>query len=73
MEHETIDKEQFERLLHGEPEHDVLPDDPPPYLAPIPKPKRKRTSKPRTRRAAPKAEPLPDTAVAHAVKRTDLG
>ena len=30
IEHETIDREQFERLLHGEPEHDVLPDDPPP-------------------------------------------
>ena len=27
IEHETIDKEQFERLLRGEPEHNVLTDD----------------------------------------------
>ena len=27
MEHETIDREQFERLLQGEPEHNVILDD----------------------------------------------
>jgi cell division protease FtsH len=38
IEHETIDKEQFERLLHGEREEDVLPDDPPPAPEPLPGP-----------------------------------
>jgi cell division protease FtsH len=46
IEHETIDKEQFERLLHGEREEDVLPDDSP-RTPPTP---------------APAAEPLPGPA-----------
>jgi cell division protease FtsH len=71
IEHETIDREQFERLLHGEPEGDVLPPDAPPEKTIRAKPQRKRTSKPRVS-GAPKAEPLPDAAVAHAVKRDDL-
>jgi cell division protease FtsH len=71
IEHETIDREQFERLLHGEPERDVLPPEVPPEKTRRAKPQRKRTSKPRASRA-PKAEPLPEAAVAHAVQRDDL-
>ena len=71
IEHETIDREQFERLLRGEPERDVLPPEAPPEKTTRAKPQRKRTSKARPS-GAPKAEPLPDAAVARAVQRDDL-
>jgi cell division protease FtsH len=71
IEHETIDREQFERLLHGEPERDVLQPEAPPEKATRAKPQRKRTSKPRAS-GAPKKDPLPDAAVARAVQRDDL-
>ena len=71
IEHETIDREQFERLLHGEPASDVLTDDsaPTPTLSAKTRPARAR--KPRPRRATP-AKPLPGTAVAHAADADEL-
>ena len=45
IEHETIDKEQFERLLHGEPERNVLAEDTPPKPMARAKPQRKRARK----------------------------
>ncbi len=36
MEHETIDREQFERLLQGEPQHNVILDDLQPLQLPSP-------------------------------------
>ena len=71
IEHETIDKDQFERLLHGEPAGDVLPDDTPPKPTTRVKAQRARTRKPRPRRA-PAATPLPGTAAARAVDPDDL-
>ena len=71
IEHETIDKEQFERLLRGEPEHDVLTDATPPEQATPAKPRPKRTRKPRASRA-PIATPLPAATVAHAIQRDEL-
>jgi cell division protease FtsH len=70
IEHETIDKEQFERLLHGEPEQNVLGQDTPP-AKPTRKPQRKRAAKPKPRRT-PTASPVPGAAVARAVRRDDL-
>jgi hypothetical protein len=70
IEHETIGKEQFERLLRGEPEQNVLAHDPPPAQA-TRKPQRKRARKPRPSRA-PAAKAVPDAAVARAVRRDDL-
>ncbi|HKI66339.1 MAG TPA: ATP-dependent zinc metalloprotease FtsH [Solirubrobacterales bacterium] len=66
IEHETIDKEQFERLLHGEPASDVLTNEVPPKPAKHAKRRSTGTRTPKPRRA-PVAKPLPDTAVAHAV------
>ena len=65
IEHETIDKEQFERLLGGEPASNVFPDDTPPKPTKRAKVRPARTRKPRPR--APLAKPLPGTAVARAV------
>jgi cell division protease FtsH len=71
IEHETIDKEQFERLLHGEPASNVLADDtrPTPTTSSTARPA--RTRKPRPRRA-PLAKPLSGTAVAHAADPGEL-
>ncbi len=71
IEHETIDKEQFERLLHGEPARTVLVDDTPSEPAARVKARRAPTRRP-TRRRAPQAKPLPGTAVARAVNPDDL-
>jgi cell division protease FtsH len=70
IEHETIDKEQFERLLGGEPEQNVLAHEPPP-AQPARKPQRKRARKPQPSRA-PTEKPVPGAAVARAVRRDDL-
>ena len=64
IEHETIDKEQFERLLHGEPASNVLADDTLPTETTHARPRPKRTRKPRPRPTV--AKPRPGTAVAHA-------
>jgi cell division protease FtsH len=69
IEHETIDKEQFERLLQGESERNVLPHDPP-LRKPTRNPQR-RARKPRAGKA-PSAKPVPGAAVARAVQRDDL-
>jgi cell division protease FtsH len=66
IEHETIDKEQFDRLLHGEPASKVLTNETPPKPKASAKARPARTRKPRPRRA-PLAKPLPDTAVAQTV------
>ncbi|HLY85093.1 MAG TPA: ATP-dependent zinc metalloprotease FtsH [Gaiellaceae bacterium] len=71
IEHETIDKEQFERLLHGEPASNVLADDTPPKPTTRAKSRTARTRKPRPRRA-PLATPLPGTAAARAVDPDEL-
>jgi cell division protease FtsH len=68
IEHETIDKEQFERLLHGEPAGSMLTDDTPPKPTTT---RPARTRKPR-RRPAPLATPLPGTVAARAVNPDDL-
>jgi cell division protease FtsH len=70
IEHETIDKEQFERLLHGEPEQSVLAHETPP-TTPTPEPQRKRARKPRPSRT-PAASPTPGAAAARAVRHDDL-
>jgi cell division protease FtsH len=51
IERETIDKEQFERLLAGDPEEDVFVDEQP---EPAPEPSREPERKP-----APKPKPFP--------------
>ena len=71
IEHETIDKEQFERLLQGEPAEDVLTDDTPPEPKTPAKARRAPTRKPR-QRPAPLAQPLPGTAAAQAIAPGDL-
>ncbi len=71
IEHETIDKEQFERLLHGEPASNVLVDDTPPKPTKSAKARPARTRKARPRQAPP-AKPLPGTAVARAVDPDEL-
>jgi cell division protease FtsH len=53
IERETIDKDQFERLLAGEPEADVFPEEPTP-AAPEPAPEREKRPQPK-----PKPFPLP--------------
>jgi cell division protease FtsH len=71
IEHETIDKEQFERLLHGEPAGDVLADDAPSNPA---RAKARRAPTRKTRpRGAPTAKALPGTSVAHVVHPDDPG
>jgi hypothetical protein len=71
IEHETIDKDQFERLLRGESERDVLTDDTSPAETKRATPVRKGAGKPRPQRA-PRVKPLPGTAVARAVNRDDF-
>jgi cell division protease FtsH len=68
IEHETIDKDQFERLLHGEPAGSMLTDDTPPKPTTT---RPARTRKPR-RRPAPLATPFPGTVAARAVNPDDL-
>jgi cell division protease FtsH len=46
IERETIDKEQFERLLAGEPEDEVFAEEPAAEPEPKPEPERKRAPKP---------------------------
>jgi cell division protease FtsH len=70
IDHETIGKEQFERLLRGEPEQNVLAHDPPPAQR-TRNPRRKRAAKPRPSRAST-ASPAPGAAVARAVPRDGL-
>jgi cell division protease FtsH len=70
IEHETIDKDQFERLLRGEPEQNVLAPGPAP-AQPTRKPRRKPAAKRRPSRA-PTTKPVPGAAVARAVRRDDL-
>jgi cell division protease FtsH len=65
IEHETIDREEFERLLGSESASNVLATGTPkPTTSPKPRPA--RTRKRRPRRAQP-AKPLSDTAVARVV------
>jgi cell division protease FtsH len=71
IEHETIDKEQFERLLHGEPAGRVLTEDTPPKPTTSAKTRPARTRKPRPRQA-PVAAPLPGTAAARAADLDDF-
>jgi len=71
IEHETIDKEQFERLLQGEPAGSVLTDDRPPKLTTRAKTRPARTRKPTPRRA-PLATPLTGTTAARAVDPDEL-
>ena len=71
IEHETIDKEQFERLLQGEPAGEVLTDDAPPEPTTREKPQRAPKRKPRQRRT-PLPKPLPGTAAAQAIAPDDL-
>ena len=70
IEHETIGKEQFERLLHGEPAGDVLADDTPSKPARRAKARRAPTRKTRPR-PAPVAKPLPSTSVAIVIDPDD--
>jgi cell division protease FtsH len=49
IERETIDKDQFERLLAGEDEGSVFPEEVPAAEEPTPAPEQKRERKPRTR------------------------
>jgi cell division protease FtsH len=51
IERETIDKDQFERLLAGESETDVFPEEPAPVVEPEPAPREKRPQ--------PKPKPFP--------------
>jgi cell division protease FtsH len=71
IEHGTIDKEQFERLLHGDPEYDVLADVTPPKPTTRAKTRPARTRKSTSRRAPP-AKPLTGSAVTHAVDPDEL-
>jgi cell division protease FtsH len=54
IERETIDKEQFERLLAGESESSVFPEEAPPTPAPAPVDEKKRQPQPK-----PRPFPLP--------------
>jgi hypothetical protein len=69
IEHETIEKEQFERLLRGEPQQTVIAPEAAPGQA-NPKPPRKPARKPRPSRAQP-AKPVRGAAAARAVRRED--
>ena len=71
IEHETIEREQFERLLQGEPEHSVPAPDTPPEEKTRAEPQRKRRRKSRPKPVT-KANPLIDGAVAHAIQRDNL-
>jgi cell division protease FtsH len=73
IEHETIDKDQFEQLLHGEPAGSLLTDDTPPKPTTRTKTQPARQRKPRPRRAPVSlATPLPRTAAARAVNPDEL-
>src|SRR5579884_4248719 len=67
IEHETIDKEQFERLLRGEPQQNVLAHDPPATQSTRKRSKRARMPRPSR---TPRAKPV-GAAVARAVRRED--
>ena len=69
IEHETIDREQFERLLQSEPEETVLAPDPQLQQATTAEAARKRRMRPAQARGA---KPLPSTLVADAVQPDDL-
>jgi len=58
IERETIDKDQFERLLAGEEEATVFPEEPEPVEAPAPQEQPKRERQPR-----PRPFPLPGNAM----------
>jgi cell division protease FtsH len=58
IERETIDKEQFERLLSGEAEESVFPDEAPAAPAPAPADEKKRQPQPK-----PRPFPLPGSAM----------
>ncbi|MGH3009174.1 MAG: ATP-dependent zinc metalloprotease FtsH [Gaiellaceae bacterium] len=58
IERETIDRDQFERLLAGEDEGTVFPDEAPAQPEPEPKPEPKRERQPR-----PRPFPLPGSAM----------
>jgi cell division protease FtsH len=49
IERETIDKDQFERLLAGEAEESVFPDEAPARPEPEPEAEKKRKPEPKTR------------------------
>ncbi|MFZ0343030.1 MAG: ATP-dependent zinc metalloprotease FtsH [Gaiellaceae bacterium] len=71
IEHETIDKKQFEQLLQGEPASTVFADDTPS------KPKRSSKTRPASapkprRRQAPLAKPHPGTALARSVDADEV-
>jgi cell division protease FtsH len=70
IEHETIGREQFERLLQGEPEQDVLAVETPPKQRVPPKVSRKRAKPPTVR--APMPKPLPGPAVASIIQPDDI-
>jgi cell division protease FtsH len=58
IERETIDKEQFERLLAGEPQESVFADEAPAAPAPAPADEKKRQPQPK-----PRPFPLPGSAM----------
>jgi cell division protease FtsH len=58
IERETIDKEQFERLLAGEAEASVFPDEAPAAPEPAPADEKKRQPQPK-----PRPFPLPGSAM----------
>jgi len=70
IEHETIEKDQFERLVGGEPASNVLTDDAPPSRTKrtTQRPKRARKTQ---HKPAPQVEPLPGATVARAVDADD--
>jgi cell division protease FtsH len=69
IEHETIDRDEFERLLQSEPEETVLAPDPGAEQPKTAETARKRRMGPARARGA---KPLPPTLVAHAVQPDDL-
>ena len=69
IEHETIDREQFERLRQSEPEETALAPYPRPEQATTSETARKRRTRPT---AAGAAKHLPSALVAHAVQPEDL-
>jgi cell division protease FtsH len=71
IEHETLDKDQFERLLQGEPADDLLSDDKPPEPTKRGKARRAPARKARQRQATPH-KPLPGTAATLAIAPDDL-
>jgi cell division protease FtsH len=70
IEHETIDKDEFERLVRGESASNVLTDDTLPRRAKRATPQRKRARNTQRKRT-PLVKPLPGAAVARAVDPDD--